>query len=125
MQSLSELLRHACGAATGQHHSHWLPLHHNRLVAWVLMTAWWSRSAGDGHPSPDLLSHPSRLSWVRHAGAGLTQNKGTLSQRFAACAHAGRGGACAQELSSPPYPTPPHPRVHLVPVSPACRSSPG
>lgn len=66
MQSSSELPRHACGAATDHHHN--LPCRRQRkgsvAAAWVLM-ALWSRSAGGGHPSPGLLSRPSRPSWVR------------------------------------------------------------
>lgn len=81
MQSLSELLRHACGADTGHHHSPWR-LQHKGLVAaaWVLM-ALWSRSAGGGHPSPVLLSRPSRPSWVRQVLEQRSHAQRAHSQR--------------------------------------------
>lgn len=71
MQSLSEQLRLACGMAAGQHilhnHKQCLRLQLQRLAAVLMLMVswWWSRSAGADHPSHGHLNHPSPTLWVR------------------------------------------------------------
>lgn len=64
MLSLSGLLRHASGAASGQHHIQHSRWRHLQLLQWLVvapvqMVWWWPRSAGAGRQNlgpPSLLN---------------------------------------------------------------------